>query len=172
MSSAVFNSYFPNFFLEPISVKSFNRFLGSFEPLFDSSDRVHINYVYEPCHLNLKEAKIIPKIDEALLCSPPLKSGLYIIGHLFVFSIYLITQIDKTDMQYTDLLIPVVCKGKRVYRSPSLEQIQKKAQADLSQFHPGTRRFLYPQSYFVGLEKTLYETKLNLIRDLKNPKID
>ncbi len=72
-----------------------------------------------------------------------------------------------SNMQYIDLLIPVVRQGKRVYRSPPLEQIQKKAQADLARFHPGTRRFLYPQSYFVGLEKSLYEMKLNLIRDLK-----
>ena len=71
-------------------------------------------------------------------------------------------------MKYKDLLVPIVRGGKPVYTSPPLAEIQEKTQAELSQFHPATRRFLYPQPYFVGLEKSLYETKLNLIRDLKN----
>ena len=76
-------------------------------------------------------------------------------------------QIFSPQMQYKDLLIPVVVGGKRVYKSPSLPEIQEKAQRELSQFHPAMRRFLYPQPYFVGLEKSLYETKLSLISELK-----
>ncbi|MES2121160.1 MAG: nicotinate phosphoribosyltransferase [Chlamydiota bacterium] len=83
-----------------------------------------------------------------------------------------IDPLDPTRMQqvsgdYTDLLIPVVRSGKSVYASPSLPQIQEKTLSELAQFHPATRRFLYPQPYFVGLEKSLYEIKLDLIRELK-----
>ncbi|MBS0604529.1 MAG: nicotinate phosphoribosyltransferase [Verrucomicrobia bacterium] len=71
------------------------------------------------------------------------------------------------QMKYKDLLEPIVRGGKRVYKSPPLKEIRDKALMELSQFHPAMRRFLYPQPYFVGLEKSLYETKLSLIRELK-----
>jgi nicotinate phosphoribosyltransferase len=71
------------------------------------------------------------------------------------------------DMNYKDLLVPVFKKGSRIYPSPSLKEIRKKTLSELSQFDPAMRRLLHPQSYFVGLEKSLYETKLNLIRELK-----
>ena len=70
-------------------------------------------------------------------------------------------------MPYKDLLIPIVKGGKRVYKSPPLSEIREKTQRELSQFQPATRRFLYPQPYFVGLEKSLYEIKLSLIQELK-----
>lgn len=76
-------------------------------------------------------------------------------------------QTFSSQMQYKDLLIPVVRGGRRIYSSPSIHEIRKKASSELSQFHPSMRRFLYPQPYFAGLEKSLYETKLNLIRELK-----
>lgn len=77
------------------------------------------------------------------------------------------SQTHPSEMKYKDLLVPIMRKGKSIYKSPSLVEIREKTQLELSQFHPATRRFLYPQPYFVGLEKSLYETKLNLIRDLK-----
>ena len=72
------------------------------------------------------------------------------------------------SMQYKDLLIPVVRQGKKVYESPSLPQIREKTYRELSQFHPGMRRFLYPQPYLVGLEKSLNELKLKLIQEILN----
>ncbi|HKZ00106.1 MAG TPA: nicotinate phosphoribosyltransferase [Rhabdochlamydiaceae bacterium] len=72
------------------------------------------------------------------------------------------------SMQYKDLLIPVVRQGKKVYESPSLSQIREKTYRELSQFHPGMRRFLYPQPYLVGLEKSLNELKLKLIQEILN----
>jgi nicotinate phosphoribosyltransferase len=71
------------------------------------------------------------------------------------------------EAQYRDLLVPVMREGKRVYAAPSLDVIRARAQEELSQFHPATRRFLYPQPYFVGLEESLYTRKLDLIRELK-----
>jgi nicotinate phosphoribosyltransferase len=76
-------------------------------------------------------------------------------------------QTFPTDMKYKDLLVPILRGGARVYSSPPLEEIRAKTLMELSQFHPATRRFLYPQPYFVGLEKSLYGIKLDLIRELK-----
>lgn len=73
----------------------------------------------------------------------------------------------SSEMKYKDLLVPVLRKGKRVYESPPLKEIREKTLFELSQFHPATRRFLNPQPYFVGLEKSFYELKLNLIHQLK-----
>ncbi len=74
------------------------------------------------------------------------------------------------EMKYKDLLVPIVRNGKRIYKSLPLEEIREKTLSELSQFHPAMRRFLYPQPYFVGLEKSLYETKLHLIRESKGKK--
>lgn len=76
-------------------------------------------------------------------------------------------QLATDQMSYRDLLQPVFSKGKRLGTSPSLQSIRAKAIEELSMLHPGMRRFLYPQPYFVGLEKSLYEMKLKLIRELK-----
>lgn len=90
---------------------------------------------------------------------------------------YAIDPLDPThwqtfspEMKYKDLLIPIVKKGKRIYKSPPLSQIREKTLFELSQFHPAMRRFLYPQPYFVGLEKSVYETRLSLIKELKGKK--
>ncbi len=87
---------------------------------------------------------------------------------------YAIDPLDPThwqtfspDMKYRDLLIPIVKKGVRIYQSPPLSEIREKTLLELSQFHPAMRRFLYPQPYFVGLEKSVYETRLKLIKALK-----
>jgi nicotinate phosphoribosyltransferase len=72
--------------------------------------------------------------------------------------------------KYKDLLVPIFQKGKRVYEPPPLKEVREKTLAELSQFHPATRRFLYPQPYYVGLEKSLYDLKLELIHEQQNKK--
>lgn len=74
------------------------------------------------------------------------------------------------SVQYRDLLVPIMRKGKCVYTSPSLREMQEKTISELSGFSTSMRRFLNPQSYFVGLEKSLYETKLSLIHLIKDKK--
>jgi nicotinate phosphoribosyltransferase len=73
----------------------------------------------------------------------------------------------SSKAKFKDLLIPILREGKRVYKSPPLKEIREKTLTELAQFHPATRRFLNPQPYFVGLEKSLYELKLGLIHELK-----
>ncbi len=76
-------------------------------------------------------------------------------------------QKSKPGMSYKDLLIPVMRKGKRVYDSPSLESIRSKTIQELGRFPSTMRRFLNPEPYFVGMEKSLYDMKLQLIQELR-----
>ena len=76
-------------------------------------------------------------------------------------------QTTYPEMQHKDLLVPIMRDGKTIYKTPPLSQIREKTLKELAEIHPAMRRFLYPQPYFVGLEKSLYETKLSLIREIK-----
>lgn len=66
-----------------------------------------------------------------------------------------------------DLLVPIFDKGKLIYQLPSLKQIRAKTQQELSQFHVGIKRFLNPHLYFVGMEKSLYDLKIQLIKQIR-----
>ncbi|QVL58340.1 MAG: nicotinate phosphoribosyltransferase [Simkaniaceae bacterium] len=86
----------------------------------------------------------------------------------------LIDPLDPTRIQtiddnwnYRDLLVPIIERGKRVYTSPSLSSIQKHTSNELETLCPTVRRFLHPDPYFVGLEKNVYDLKMQLIGDLK-----
>jgi hypothetical protein len=46
--------------------------------------------------------------------------------------------------------------------------VQKTAAEELKMIPVETRRFLNPQAYCVGLEKTLYYLKLGLLQKIKN----
>lgn len=78
------------------------------------------------------------------------------------------TQQFPKKMQYKDLLVPILKQGKRVYEFPPLKEIREKTILELSQFHPEMRRFYDAQPYFVGLEKSLYDLKLNLIHEIQS----
>lgn len=67
-----------------------------------------------------------------------------------------------------DLLIPIFQKGKCVYQSPSLEEIRNTTQKELALFHTGIKRFINPHEYIVGMEKSLYDLKVNLITAIRN----
>ncbi len=70
-------------------------------------------------------------------------------------------------MSHEDLLVPIFRKGKLVYDFPSLSEIQRRAQVELSRLPPNMERLVNPQPYFAGLEKGLYRKKLELIRKLR-----
>lgn len=74
---------------------------------------------------------------------------------------------SKGNFKEKELLIPVFRKGKRVYHSPSLKEIQAFCKKELSHFHSGIKRFLYPHPYVVGMEEKLYNRKWNLIQKLR-----
>ena len=73
----------------------------------------------------------------------------------------------ESSADHQDLLVPIFRGGKRVYDSPHLMEIQKNTHLQLSKLPKPMRRFLYPQPYFVGLEKNLYDLKMRLIEETK-----
>jgi nicotinate phosphoribosyltransferase len=73
---------------------------------------------------------------------------------------------------YEDLLVPIFRNGQLVYELPEIETIKERAQAQLSKFHEGIKRFVNPHTYPVGLEKDLYDFKTNLILKLRNLKTE
>lgn len=69
---------------------------------------------------------------------------------------------------YEDLLCPVFAQGTLVYELPNIEQIRSHLQNQLRHFHSGVKRFVNPHRYPVGLEKSYYDTKINLIMSLRH----
>lgn len=74
----------------------------------------------------------------------------------------------KKELASHDLLVPIFRKGKRVYELPNLQTIRNKTQQELSGFHVGIKRFLNPHQYPVGMEKSLYDLKVNLIKQIRS----
>lgn len=77
-----------------------------------------------------------------------------------------IQKIDPT-LKNEDLLIPMIRLGKVIYKTPPLVQMRERTYDQLKKFSPGVLRFLNPHRYFVGLESSLYEKKLNIIKEIK-----
>ncbi|MBU1822358.1 MAG: nicotinate phosphoribosyltransferase [Bacteroidetes bacterium] len=71
---------------------------------------------------------------------------------------------------YEDLLRPIFRDGKQVYENPSIEESKARVQQQLAHLHEGTKRFVNPHTYPVGLEKNLFDTKTNLILKLRTAK--
>ena len=65
--------------------------------------------------------------------------------------------------QYQDLLVPVYCEGKLVYKTPTLHETKEYANKELSRFHPAIKRLLHPHQYPVGLDLKLHELKTSLV---------
>lgn len=74
----------------------------------------------------------------------------------------------KNGLPSEDLLVPIFRKGKRVYTLPSLTAIRDRTQTELKRFNVGIKRFLNPHQYFVGMEKGLYDLKVELIKNIRN----
>lgn len=64
---------------------------------------------------------------------------------------------------FKDLLVPVFRQGKRVYPAVNIEEIKKNVSENLSCFHDGIKRFINPHQFPVGLEKSLYALKTDVI---------
>ena len=76
-------------------------------------------------------------------------------------------KVINTNWKYQDLLIPVMKKGKVIYKSPKINQIRANTIKELKKFHMGILRLINPHYFPVGLEKHLYAIKDNLIAQLK-----
>ena len=65
----------------------------------------------------------------------------------------------------TDLLVPVLRKGRLVYQLPSIAQIRDHCRAELGCLPEGSRRFENPDEYRVGLEESLHSLRHGMILD-------
>lgn len=74
--------------------------------------------------------------------------------------------IDES-LQSKNLLQPIFRNGKKVYNPPSLKMIKEYAKQELGTFHDGIKRFLNPHIYIVGMEKTLHDLKMKLIKQIR-----
>ncbi len=72
-------------------------------------------------------------------------------------------QTTPVSDRYEDLLVPVVRKGECVYDRPKLSDIRQRSAEQLQLFPPSVLRFDNPQSYIVGLERSLHQLKLDMI---------
>jgi len=63
------------------------------------------------------------------------------------------------------MLKPIIRKGELVYDLPSLLEIQKRTQEQLSQLHLTYKRLLNPHVYWVSLTEKLWELKQKMIKE-------
>ncbi len=74
---------------------------------------------------------------------------------------------SSDEYEVEDLLIPIFLKGIKQYDSPSIHQIKKYCEEQLSKIDKSTLRFSYPHKYPVGLEASLHQLKIDLILKLR-----
>ena len=79
------------------------------------------------------------------------------------------TYINKVVTDYTaiPLLHDIFKEGKLVYKQPSLDEIKKFCADNLDGLWDEYKRSLNPQEYPVDLSQNLYESKMNLIQDIR-----
>lgn len=77
-------------------------------------------------------------------------------------------KILKKGLQGEDLLQPIFRNGKCIYELPSLDNIREKTLRELSHFPVGITRFMNPHEYVVGMEKSLYDLKIELIKNIRS----
>lgn len=79
------------------------------------------------------------------------------------------TRRKKVTPQATarDLLIPVARRGRIVFDDQPLGVLRDRAKRELAKLHPGTRRFMNPHEYPVGLEPALHARRSRMIDDAR-----
>ena len=71
------------------------------------------------------------------------------------------------DAESEDLLVPVFRNGEVVYDAPPIQDVRTRAQQQLDQLAPATKRRLNPQPFPVGLERSLFELKMRLVSEAR-----
>jgi nicotinate phosphoribosyltransferase len=66
------------------------------------------------------------------------------------------------------LLVPVILDGKRVYETPTIDQMRAIRQADIEHLDPGVRRIMNPHIYHVSLSRKLWDLKQSLIKQARD----
>ena len=68
-----------------------------------------------------------------------------------------------TDYEAKPLLVQLFKHGEKVYESPDIETIRNYCQSQLDTLWEQTKRFEYPQTYYVDLSKNLWQVKNDLL---------
>jgi nicotinate phosphoribosyltransferase len=73
----------------------------------------------------------------------------------------------SADDPFSELLVPVMRHGERVYANPSLEEVRSLARRSVGELDPSLTRFLNPHTYPVGLEIGLNDARTDLVRNAR-----
>jgi nicotinate phosphoribosyltransferase len=76
----------------------------------------------------------------------------------------------QPDAVARDVLIPVMKDGQRLAEAESLQTIRERVQHDLSRLNAGSKRFLNPHEYPVGLDSRLQTQRDRMIREAREGK--
>ena len=79
---------------------------------------------------------------------------------------------NKQISQVEPLLVDILQEGQLVYERPTLEEIRKQRQKDISSLHPGVRRIVNPHIYHVSLTEKLWNLKNSLLKEVKEIRPD
>lgn len=71
------------------------------------------------------------------------------------------------NVRAKEMLVPIFEKGKCVYQSPSLQEIQKHCAQQVDSLWEEVRRFENPHTYYVDLSEKLWSIKRKLLSDLQ-----
>ncbi len=72
------------------------------------------------------------------------------------------------NYQARELLVPVFLKGKKVYESPALKDIQTYCKQQVDTLWDEIKRFDNPQTYYVDLSQKLWDIQQDLLRKNRN----
>ena len=72
-------------------------------------------------------------------------------------------EVSSKNMDYEDLLVPIFKSGKLMYQDPDVHAIQKRVTIEIACLDKSIKRFVNPHDYSVGLEKSLFDRKTELI---------
>ncbi len=99
-------------------------------------------------------------LDEAYLEGEGVERGSVLVA---VNDAALVTSV--AGMAYRDVLVPVVRDGAAVSEREPLETARARCRSALDALDPAYKRFLYPQSYVVGMERGLARVRDELVRE-------
>ena len=71
---------------------------------------------------------------------------------------------DVSELEYRELLVPIVRNGAAVAPRENIEDARDRCAWSLDHLDAAYKRFLYPQTYVVGMEQGLAQVREELVR--------
>ncbi len=78
------------------------------------------------------------------------------------------TKLEPGQYRLREMMVPVFCGGKCVYRSPKVMDIRAYCASELSTLWDETRRLVNPHNVYVDLSPKLYDTKMRLLGEMSH----